>query len=249
MDDKFILFLKKYNLYNEEIFNYIESRTKRFDYSDISLSFFGCFPILDDNNRLIDIRMCVPYIDSDITRSINIHEYIHLLDLYYKLNTKYIESNMSELLPVFYEFVYLYSIHNKEYLDFYKEHINNKNNYLKIIIEIFDNNGCIDMEDNKYKELIDSVKEVTELNKEQLIQLTNIVNDIINSNNTDINYISFIFDQLLSLVFIDINILKKVYLKLVNYVRSFNKSLAEDYLQFFIEDFELEEDPKIYEKK
>ena len=73
---------------------------------------------------------------------------------------------------------------------------------------------------------------------------------IINSNNTDEKYISFVFDQLLGLLFIDINLLKEVYLRLVNYYsRSFNKELADDYWNLFLEDFELEEDPKVFEKK
>ena len=249
MDEKYIEFLKNYGLYDEKVLNFIESTTKRLDYSDIALNFFGCYPIINDDGILIGIRMCVPYIKDDITRSINIHEYIHLLELYRQLNKKYVESNMKELLPVFYEFVYLNSLHNRDYLEYYKDYLTQKNNYLKIIIEIFKDKGYVNMEDDKYKELKEAIKQVRELNIEQLLRLTNMVDDIINSNNTDEKYISFVFDHLLSISFVDFNLLKEVYLKLVSYVRLFNKELADDYWNYFIEDFELDEEIKVLDKK
>lgn len=105
------------------------------------------------------------------------------------------------------------------------------------------------MEDDKYKELKEAIKQVRELNIEQLLRLTNMVYDIINSNNSDEKYISFVFDHLLSISFVDFNLLKEVYIKLVNYVRLFNKELADDYWNFFIEDFELDEEIKVLDKK
>lgn len=129
------------------------------------------------------------------------------------------------------------------------DHINQKNNYLKIIIEIFKDKGYVNMEDDKYKELKEAIKQVRELNIEQLLRLTNMVDDIINSNNTDEKYISFVFDHLLSISFVDFNLLKEVYIKLVNYVRLFNKELADDYWNYFIEDFELDEEIKVLDKK
>ncbi len=98
------------------------------------------------------------------------------------------------------------------------------------------------MKEDIYKKLIEDIKLVSELNNEQLVRLTYMVDDIINSNNTDEKYISFVFDHLLSISFVDFNILKEVYIKLVNYVRGFNKELADDYWHFFIEDFELDEE-------
>lgn len=156
---------------------------------------------------------------------------------------------MKELLPVFYEFVYLNSIHNRDYLEYYKDHINQKYNYLKILIEIFKDKGYVNMEDDKYKELKEAIKQARELNIEQLLRLTNMVDDIINRNNTDEKYISFVFDHLLSISFVDFNLLKEVYIKLVNYVRHFNKELANDYWNYFIEDFELDEEIKVLDKK
>ena len=54
----------------------------------------------------------------------------------------------------------------KDYLEIYRNHINKSDDYLKIILEIFDNNGCIDMEDERYSDLIDAIKSVRELNKD-----------------------------------------------------------------------------------
>ena len=105
------------------------------------------------------------------------------------------------------------------------------------------------MEDDKYKELKEAIKQVRELNIEQLLRLTNMVDDIINRNNTDEKFICFVFDHLLSISFVDFNLLKEVYIKLVNYVRLFNKELADDYWNYFIEDFELDEEIKVLDKK
>ncbi len=140
MQDKFIKFLKDTEIYNEEVLNYIKPKTVLLDHSEESFSFYGCYPILDDNNILKDIRLCIPKITDDITVSINIHEYVHLLRLYKYLNKEYIESEYEELLPVMYELSYLKSVNNKDYIDRYIDHINEKDNYLKVLLDTFNIN-------------------------------------------------------------------------------------------------------------
>jgi len=127
MRNKFIKYLKDTEIYNEEVFKYIKPKTVYLDHSEEATHFYGVFPIVDDNNIIKDIKLCVPKIKDDITVSINIHEYVHLLLLYRELNKEYKESDYDELLPVMYEFYYLKD-NDPEYLEAYKEKISKSNN-------------------------------------------------------------------------------------------------------------------------
>lgn len=127
MRNKFIKFLKDTEIYNEEVFEYIKPKTVYLDHSEEATHFYGVFPIVDDNNIIKDIKLCVPKIKDDLTVSINIHEYVHLLLLYRNLNKEYKESDYDELLPVMYEFYYLKD-NDPEYLEAYKEKISKSNN-------------------------------------------------------------------------------------------------------------------------
>ena len=89
MRNKFIKFLKDTEIYNEEVFEYIKPKTVYLDHSEEATHFYGVFPIVDDNNIIKDIKLCVPKIKDDITVSINIHEYVHLLMVYRDLNKEY----------------------------------------------------------------------------------------------------------------------------------------------------------------
>ncbi len=129
MRNKFIKFLKDTEIYNEEVFEYIKPKTVYLDHSEEATHFYGVFPIVDDNNIIKDIKLCVPKIKDDITVSINIHEYVHLLLLYRNLNKEYKESDYDELLPVMYEFYYLKD-NDPEYLEAYKKKISKSNNKL-----------------------------------------------------------------------------------------------------------------------
>jgi len=103
MYGKFINFLKENELYDEEVFNYMKDRIRIVKYNETSKDFFGCYPIVDENNILRDIKICVPNTIDDITVSINIHEYVHYLLTYRSLNKEYKEDKYAELMPVFYE--------------------------------------------------------------------------------------------------------------------------------------------------
>lgn len=127
MEEKFINFLKETEIYNEELFKYIKPKTVYLDHSEEAIPFYGVFPIVDDNNIIKDIKLCVPKIKDDITVSINIHEYVHLLMVYRDLNKEYKESDYDELLPVMYEFYYLKD-NDPEYLEAYKEKISKSDN-------------------------------------------------------------------------------------------------------------------------
>jgi len=78
--DQLISFLKKQNLYKEEFFKFIEGKVKVFPY-DTDLSWFGCFTIVEDN-VLKDIRLLVPEIKTEQNLLVNIHEYVHAIELF-----------------------------------------------------------------------------------------------------------------------------------------------------------------------
>ena len=102
------------------------------------------------------------------------------------------------------------------------------------------------MKDTSLKELKDMIIYVAELNKKELIKYTKIVNEIIESNITDEDIISRVFDQLLSLVFVDELLLKELYYKLLNYTKVFNEELSTDYEEIYKEQYE--EEPITYKK-
>lgn len=104
---RYIDFLQKHNIYNEEILEYIRKHSTYIEYIDEEKrEFIGCFYNIDKNNKLKKIHICIPYIDSDLTTLINIHEYIHILTLYPYLDKKYKSNNQEEILPIFYELLY-----------------------------------------------------------------------------------------------------------------------------------------------
>ena len=146
MYEIYIEFLKKYNLYDKEVFDFIKDKTVYVDYMNTdSENFIGVYPIVDKDNIVRDLRMCVPTIVDDISISMNIHEYVHLIKMYSNLNKEYVEDKYKELLPVMYELLFLKSINFDEYIDIYIEHIKKEDNYLKVLLDIFNLN------DNKIK--------------------------------------------------------------------------------------------------
>ena len=138
MEDKFINYLKKIEIYNEELLNYLKDNTKVIEYSEDANDFIGTFPQVDENNILTGIKMCVPKMTNDITVGMNIHEYVHALMLYRNLNKEYVEDNQAELMPTFYELNYYKDNNVDDYLNFYIEHIKEKDNYLTMLLNIFD---------------------------------------------------------------------------------------------------------------
>ena len=88
MYEIYIEFLKKYNLYDKEVFDFIKDKTVYVDYMNTdSENFIGVYPIVDKDNIVRDLRMCVPNIVDDISISMNIHEYVHLIKMYCQYST------------------------------------------------------------------------------------------------------------------------------------------------------------------
>ena len=60
--------------------------------SDSDTCFYGCFPIVCDD-MLLDIRVCVPEINSLKDLLINVHEFAHAIELYYEIGSFYIDDS------------------------------------------------------------------------------------------------------------------------------------------------------------
>ena len=136
MKDKYINFLKKYNLYREDIFEYMKDRTKYIDYrQDGSDGYIGVYPNLV-NGIIKDIKMRVPRLIDDHSIAITIHEYIHLLKMFDYIGKEYVFSDYEDLLPTFYELVFAKENNDIDYinerLEFIKEY-----NYLNVLVDMF----------------------------------------------------------------------------------------------------------------
>ena len=83
-------FFKKENIYEENFFKYIKGKVYQFP-SNTPLEWFGCFPILDDNDILVDIKVVVPKIENEKNILVNLHEFFHAYELYHELGSKYVE--------------------------------------------------------------------------------------------------------------------------------------------------------------
>ena len=117
---KFIDFLIEHNIYNKEELDYYESNRIQFDYQDKEQrDFIGCYCSLKDN-ILIKINIIVPFIDDDKTLLINIHEYIHFILFYPHLNKKCRIGIDKEVLPIYYERIFIEENKTKELEAYYK---------------------------------------------------------------------------------------------------------------------------------
>ena len=93
-------FFKEQGIFNEEFFEYIKKKVLVLP-SDTPLVWFGCFPILDEDHNIMDIRLSVPEIVTEKNLLVNLHEYYHAYELYneigtlYEANTEVREANAS----------------------------------------------------------------------------------------------------------------------------------------------------------
>ena len=107
MYEKFISFLKRHNIFDEDIYNSYINDAFIFPYSDNNIDLINCFYAIDNNNILLDIRPSIPYIDDEKTLLINIHEYVHYYIMYKKLGKEVIIGQNCEVLPLLYEKIYI----------------------------------------------------------------------------------------------------------------------------------------------
>lgn len=81
-------FMKEENMNEKEFWDYMSTRTKVTP-GNFSKEWYGCFPIVSDDEILTDIRLLVPEIDSIDNLLVNIHEYTHAYELFLELGTHY----------------------------------------------------------------------------------------------------------------------------------------------------------------
>ena len=95
------------------------------------------------------------------------------------------------------------------------------------------------MDNKEYNEFINNIIEpFKELEKLQLLELENtklLIEEYIKNNNQDEEEISHLFDLLLDLTYWFGESIKDTYYRLLNYVKTFNFELANDYESYFKE--------------
>lgn len=80
---------------NDAIY-YLLEHSKVLDTNLEDTSFYGCFPIIKED-KLEEIKVCVPPINNLKSMLINIHEYKHGIDLYPYLGKSYVEQDYEVL--------------------------------------------------------------------------------------------------------------------------------------------------------
>ena len=132
---KFIDFFERHNLYDKEVFDYLHRNSVLFDYRDDDMRPFIGSSCTLKNGKVDKVVLCVPFIDNDITTLINIHEYVHGLLFYQNIGKKLNNMDSIEILPMFYERLFLNeNAGNSKLVDYY-----------------FKLNDSISEEDHKYK--------------------------------------------------------------------------------------------------
>lgn len=116
---KFINFFKSKGLYDEELFEYVKKHLVSFNYEDKEYRpLIGTYTAFK-NKKLIFLKVIAPYIDSDITILINIHEFSHAI--YYIKNKNKASKIGAELIALLYEELYISENPSKELLEFQKK--------------------------------------------------------------------------------------------------------------------------------
>lgn len=118
---KFKQFLIKYDLYEERSFHYIWDHSVLVDYreDDYQELIGNCSLIIGNNEKLIDIIPCLPYLTNDTTVAISIYAYVQALTQLPRIGKKYQEHIFyTYILPMVYEKLYILENANKELLDY-----------------------------------------------------------------------------------------------------------------------------------
>lgn len=161
MRNDFFVFLNKYNLYDKGVYSYCNEHALRFDYynEDFFRGSIGCTYMVDKYGILNEIIPFIPNLVDDITTLINIHEYVHVLSCYDKLNQHFKLPKSNEILPIFYENLYI-SECNSARLKRFKQKLDelalssNDDNYLmslKVQDELISNYNNDSFSDLNYK--------------------------------------------------------------------------------------------------
>ena len=130
MMEELVAFLKKYDIYDEEVFNSFINDSFKFE-SESDYKYSECLYVVDENDILVKIRALIPKIVDYKTILINIHEYVHYYTFYKKLGEKIEIGIDCEVLPMLYERLFVIE---KDDVDLY-------NHWNKIKDGVLENNN------------------------------------------------------------------------------------------------------------
>ena len=101
-------FFKRHNMYDEEMFNYLENNTTMLDYRDPEQrDFVGCFYIQNKKNILRALHINIPYVYDELTALIDVNGITHGIESYYRIGKKFKKNITIEVLPILYEKLYI----------------------------------------------------------------------------------------------------------------------------------------------
>ena len=99
------------------------------------------------------------------------------------------------------------------------------------------------------KDINNIIEEINHFSNIELLNVEKEINDIINTNSIDKNDIESLFDRMLSLIFVDEEVLKPMYFSLLEYYQNINIENANYYKDAFIDQFGDEKSYKKMNKK
>lgn len=105
---KLIEFFKAHNMYDQTMFKYLQENSHMIDYKDPEQRVvMGCYYITNKKNILTKLILGVPYVDSEETMLISIHELTHGIENYPKIGKRFTKDITIEALPILYERIYI----------------------------------------------------------------------------------------------------------------------------------------------
>ena len=122
MINTFYNFINKHNIYDKNVYDYYLEHSDSFDYynEDFLINWICCKYIFNRKGFLKEIRPFVPNVVDDKTALININQYVHTLLAYNYLNKKFKLNDDCEILPKFYEKLYVLENNNKGLIEYEK---------------------------------------------------------------------------------------------------------------------------------
>lgn len=133
-NSKLIDFFKRHNLYDEEMFNYFQNNSIMVDYMlEESHDIIGTYYIFSKNNKLKSLYLVIPYLYDERTMLISIHEIVHAICIYNRLNKSLLIDESIEILPMLYEKIYVLESKSKkaeQFLNYLDSRIRNNEKYI-----------------------------------------------------------------------------------------------------------------------
>jgi hypothetical protein len=156
------------DLYDNNQFERIKNKSRYYSIKEYDNGFIppiGCYPNIE-NNRIVDYKVSIPYVEDIFTGIINVHELIHSIILDSRINNAFDEFCLNESVPMFYEKLFIYSFKDAKLLKKYKYYLSK----LSLNFEVTHLNGFNEQEklNNEYeKDNITFIKKYSKLIKKK----------------------------------------------------------------------------------